>query len=674
MKIGLFVVLVLSVMFTVSVIDNSAFASHGSSHHDENKSMKHNEKSMHHMPHKGMCAPGFASLGNICVLDDRCGPGAYAGKVCTMDGKTKPYLKPLHQGHAGIAASDVICAEGKKLMFKHHDASPACVNTSSVVKLEMRGWSTTTPIVACTLQYAPVCGTNEKTYGNMCMLNADHVAVKHEGECKIEIVPTESEIAKKYEMVQNSISSISGDIYNGMYNGVYSLDEALTILENGKAKLTELLQQYDSLPQEQKTDRQIGMKFSTLGKMGFASIDSQINTIQNQIANPPAQKTPEQIQADTEKSFSVKFNAIKNVIIRYEESFENNQYVGLMSPQSMRDSIYDSHLNVYELYDDLESKQDIISDDLYQEVQKEIPILDESVQNMWTIINEHLGISGIPSETLQYTWEGPTSDSDKEYFVGEIAEGVYWLVSSGYQTMFVTTGEGVIVIDAPQPIGSKYVSAINDVTGEPITHMIYSHHHQDHTGAAGQIFPDTIQYISHKQTADILTQENDPNRPIPTIAFDEDMYALTLGDKTLEMYFIGNYHSNGDLIITIPESNVAMVVDLLRPDAAPYRAFAVTPDIDMYLRAHDILINEFDFDVLVSGHTGILATKEHIKTNKEFTLDVMSNTQNAMTLVESDMVVQKCVDTTTKQWQGKLNGLDQFMAEHCQAMKDYLSN
>ena len=39
----------------------------------------------HHMSFRGMCAPGFAPLDAMCVLDDRCGPGAYPGKVCMMD-------------------------------------------------------------------------------------------------------------------------------------------------------------------------------------------------------------------------------------------------------------------------------------------------------------------------------------------------------------------------------------------------------------------------------------------------------------------------------------------------------------------------------------------------------------------------------------------------------------
>ena len=44
---------------------------------------------------------------------------------------------------------------------------------------------------------------------------------------------------------------------------------------------------------------------------------------------------------------------------------------------------------------------------------------------------------------------GPAIDPSKGYFVQEIRNGVYWVTDSVYQAMFLTTGKGVIVVDAP---------------------------------------------------------------------------------------------------------------------------------------------------------------------------------------------------------------------------------
>ena len=285
---------------------------------------------------------------------------------------------------------------------------------------------------------------------------------------------------------------------------------------------------------------------------------------------------------------------------------------------------------------------------------------------------EVLETRAVPKAMI-YTINPPVIPPEKGYFVDEIADGLYWVVGDRYQVMFLTTGEGVIVIDAPQPLGEKYLQAIREVTNEPITHMIYSHSHQDHTGAAGQIFPTDIEYIAHQDTANILIAENDPNRPIPTITFD-DTYTLQVGNQLLELYYIGPFHSEGDIVILAPRQKVVMVVDLFHPGGAPYRAFAVTVDMDEHIKAHDTLVNDFDFDMLISGHMEILGTKAHIKTDKEFIFSVMDNIKYSMETVSSDEVIQTCVDMTIEEWQGRLVELEVYMADHCTAMQKYVSS
>ena len=125
---------------------------------------------------------------------------------------------------------------------------------------------------------------------------------------------------------------------------------------------------------------------------------------------------------------------------------------------------------------------------------------------------------------------GPQIDFSKGYLVEEIKDGLYWVTEGAYQGMFLVTGEGVIVVDAPPSIGENYLKAVDEVTDEPITHVIYSHSHIDHIGAAN-MFPTNATIISHKWTATQLEMRNDPNRPVPTVTF-EDKYTLEVGTKT----------------------------------------------------------------------------------------------------------------------------------------------
>lgn len=125
--------------------------------------------------------------------------------------------------------------------------------------------------------------------------------------------------------------------------------------------------------------------------------------------------------------------------------------------------------------------------------------------------------------------------------------------------MFLVTGEGVIVVDAPPSIGTKINDAIAEVTNEPVKYLVYSHAHKDHIGGA-YVLPVEAEIVSQKDTLGLLKIANDTDRPLPTQIFDNETM-ITLGNATLRLFYGGPYHQNGNIFIYSPQHKILMVVD-----------------------------------------------------------------------------------------------------------------
>jgi len=66
-------------------------------------------------------------------------------------------------------------------------------------------------------------------------------------------------------------------------------------------------------------------------------------------------------------------------------------------------------------------------------------------------------------------------DPAKGYLVKQVKPSVFVITDGVYQSAFVTTGQGVILIDAPESFASHIPRAVAEVTKEPIAQVIYSH-------------------------------------------------------------------------------------------------------------------------------------------------------------------------------------------------------
>ncbi len=299
-----------------------------------------------------------------------------------------------------------------------------------------------------------------------------------------------------------------------------------------------------------------------------------------------------------------------------------------------------------------------------------------------------------PLAPIPDTAQGPAIPQDKGYVVEEIKDGLYWVTEGVYQVMFLTTGEGVIAVDAPPSIGENYLKAIAEVTDEPITYVIYSHSHADHIAGAS-MFPSDATYIAHEGTAAQLARST-PGReipfgtfvggspvPPPSITF-LDSFTLNVGSQTLQLEYRGPVHEPGNIYIYAPKQKVLMLVDVVFPGWSPFKDLAVAEDVPAYVKAHDDILS-FDFDTFIGGHLTRLGTRQDVETQREYVLDMQANAAKALQTVDFFAIAQdvgfvnpwalfdtylgaladECTSLTLAKWTPRLAGVDVFTPSHC---------
>ena len=261
--------------------------------------------------------------------------------------------------------------------------------------------------------------------------------------------------------------------------------------------------------------------------------------------------------------------------------------------------------------------------------------------------------------------------------------------------MFLTTREGVVLVDAPPTIGQNLLRAVDEVTrtsGRPreITHLVYSHSHADHIGASGLLGPDVVR-IGHSETRRLLLRADDPNRPPPSVTFDE-RYVLDVGGEVLELAYHGPNHSPDNIFIYAPEQRTLMAVDIVFPGWIPFKGLAISQDIPGWVRAQDIAM-DYPWQTLVAGHLGRLGNRADGELQQQYVADLEDSARAVISSLDPTPFFQKYgptgnswavfktyLDAASKQvadpviakYTGRLAGADVFTFDSAFAMFESL--
>src|SRR5258706_7426646 len=106
--------------------------------------------------------------------------------------------------------------------------------------------------------------------------------------------------------------------------------------------------------------------------------------------------------------------------------------------------------------------------------------------------------------------------NEQGYYVGRVERNLYWITDGVYQSAFLTTSDGVVLLDAPPTIGHNIQRAVDEIASangvsNKVTHLIYSHHHADHAGASS-LFDKNVTRIGHEETRPLLLRHDEPAR------------------------------------------------------------------------------------------------------------------------------------------------------------------
>jgi cyclase len=238
----------------------------------------------------------------------------------------------------------------------------------------------------------------------------------------------------------------------------------------------------------------------------------------------------------------------------------------------------------------------------------------------------------------------------------KVADNLYFLhgpnfvnTSGGNTTVFIRT-DGVTVIDTKnRGWGQPILNKIRQLTSKPVTLIINTHTHADHTSGNVE-FPATVEIVAHENTAvnmpkmgrqsEIFTQ----GRGLPKRTF-KDRMTIGRGVDQIDLYYFGRGHTNGDAWVLFPSVRVAIAADSFARKNLPFLDTAYGASAAEFPETLDKAYATLSklADTFISGHVSRMTAadlREYAVFNREF-LETMRAAKKAGKTVDEAVTAWK---------------------------------
>jgi cyclase len=191
----------------------------------------------------------------------------------------------------------------------------------------------------------------------------------------------------------------------------------------------------------------------------------------------------------------------------------------------------------------------------------------------------------------------------------------------GGNVAVLRTEAGTVLVDTMTFTwqADKVRELAEELTGKPVTLVINTHYHQDHTH--GNPSFDAAKVVATENTRANLLEldgaywEGPAAASLPDETFDHE-HTVELGGKTIRLYATGPAHTDGDLVVLFVEDRTVHTGDLVFNGLYPNIDLEAGGSVQRWPEALELVLG-LDFDVVIPGH-GPLTDRNGVRRYQDF--------------------------------------------------------
>ena len=228
------------------------------------------------------------------------------------------------------------------------------------------------------------------------------------------------------------------------------------------------------------------------------------------------------------------------------------------------------------------------------------------------------------------------------YFVsgGDTYDRSTW---TGGNTIVFVTDKGVVLVDTMLAgAGRGILERVKSVTDKPVTTIINTHTHYDHSGSNTE-FPATIEYVAHENTRANMAKPSCPPvtncdafkgenaRYLPKRTY-KDRLTLFSGRDQIDLYHFGRGHTNGDTFVVFPAARVMHTGDMYPRAHMPFIDVADNAGsaVEFNQTLQRAVSGITNVETVIGGHTPSPVTWADFVTYVDFYRDFLTSAQEAL--------------------------------------------